>query len=69
MKIFILLIVFFVGCYKPVVQTKKYAVVSIFNDIVFETNNRLEAYEYAHNLTLMGRIHSNKLVYFVIEKK
>ena len=68
MKILILILIFCLGCYRPAVQTKNYAVVSLFDEIVFETDNRLEAYEYSHNLTLMGKIHSNKLVYFVIEK-
>jgi len=58
------------GCSQPdAIQLKKYAVVSVFNETVLETENKSEAYETAHNLTLMGRVFSSKPVYFVKEKK
>lgn len=58
------------GCSQSdAIQTKKYVVVSVFNETVLETEDKSEAYETAHNLTLMGRIFSSKSVYFVEEKK
>jgi hypothetical protein len=68
MKNLIFLVLLFVGCSQPVVQTKKYMVVSMFNDVVLETNEKAEAYEYAYNLTSMGRVFASKPVYFVLEK-
>ena len=69
-KIFFIL--FFVGCsYKDPLQeaTCKYVVVSTFNDVVLETDERGEAYECAHNLTSMGRVLASKPIYFVLEKR
>jgi len=57
------------GCSQlDVIQTKKYVVVSVFNETVLETDDKSKAYEVAHNLTLMGRIFSSKPVYFDEEK-
>lgn len=50
-------------------QTKKYRIVSSWNAVICDTDNRTEAYEKAHNLTLMGRCLSHKPIYFVIEKR
>lgn len=47
---------------------KKYIVVSTFNETVLETKDKSEAYETAHQLTLMGRIFLSKPCYFVLEK-
>jgi len=70
MKKIIFSMVFFAGCSQPeMVQTKKYAVVSVFNEIVLETEDKAKAYEAAHNLTLMGRVFSSKPIYFVKESK
>lgn len=64
----ILLLLFLAGCSNPKAQAKKYAVVSSFNETVLETESREEAYEAAHNLTLMGRVFISKPTYFVVEK-
>ena len=62
-----------VGCSQKEAQTKKYAVVSNFNETVLETDERERAYETAHNLTIMGsmmvRSFSPKPSYFVLEKR
>jgi hypothetical protein len=55
------------GCSKKVSSEKDYVVISSFNEVVLETNSKEEAYETAHNLTLMGRVFSSKPCYFVIE--
>lgn len=75
MKLFKFLLFFFViGCAKqPKVEKtvfvgKKYFVVSSFNDPVFETNNKEEAFEKAKNLTMLGRAFLSKPIYFVVEK-
>lgn len=53
---------------KAVEKNKKYTVVSTFNEVILETDNKAEAYEAAHNLTLFGRVFSSKPCYFVVEK-
>ena len=66
----LIIIIALSGCSQPdAIQTKKYAVISIFNETVLETEDKSKAYETAHNLTLMGRVFSSKPVYFVKEKK
>lgn len=68
-KITILTALFFSGCSSgEVVSDKQYCVLSSFNEIVLETNSKEEAYETAHNLTLLGRVFSSKPIYFVKEK-
>ena len=59
----------FTGCSSEIKTTKKYVVVSTFNEIIKETDNKAEAYETAHSLTLMGRVLSSKPCYFVLEKE
>lgn len=64
-----LLLVLLCSCSKKVSSEKSYVVVSSFNEVVLETNSKEEAYETAHNLTLMGRVFSSKPCYFVIKGK
>lgn len=49
-------------------EDKKYIVVSTFNELILETEDKSKAYETAHNLTSIGRIFSSKPCYFVLEK-
>jgi len=66
-KIAIVLLLVF-GCSSPE-STKKYVVVSSFNEVLLETDNKEEAFETAHNLTLMGRAFSRSFYFvFVLEK-
>lgn len=69
MRILLLLLLLLVGCNSKIEFAKKYVVVSSFNEVVKETDNKEEAYETAHNLTLMGRVLSSKPCYFVLEKE
>lgn len=62
------LVILFLGCQQPE-SNKKYIVLSVFNDVVLETNDKAEAYETAHNLTMMGRIFQSKPYYFVKESE
>jgi hypothetical protein len=68
MKKFLLIFIFCLGC-QPKSYTAKYTVVSIFDDVVLETNDKAKAYETAHNLTLMGRVLQSKPYYYVVENK
>jgi len=68
MKSVLFLIVLFVGCSKHHIQTKTYAVVSSFNETVFETDEKAKAYETAYNLTMIGRVFASKPFYLVVEK-
>lgn len=67
MKKLLFFCVLCVGCQPATETTKKYTVVSTFNDVVLETDDKAEAYETAHNLTMMGRIFQSKPCYFVVE--
>jgi hypothetical protein len=62
-----LLFILFLGCNQPKTN-KKYIVLSVFNEVILETDDRDEAYETAYNLTMMGRIFQSKPYYFVTEK-
>jgi hypothetical protein len=70
MRILICFLIFTsLGCSAPEVKkNKKYTVVSTFNEVMLETEDKAEAYEAAHNLTLFGRVFSSKPCYFVLEK-
>jgi hypothetical protein len=80
MRTLICFLILFLGCRfesqfsyttkKPEVvkEDKKYIVVSTFNELILETEDKSKAYETAHNLTLMGRVFSSKPCYFVLEK-
>lgn len=68
MKYLILFLIFILGCSEAPKSSKKYIVISTFNEVVSETDDKAEAYETAHNLTLLGRVFSSKPCYFVIEK-
>lgn len=65
---YLLAILLFVGCSK-VNSNKKYVVVSSFNDVVFETNDKEEAFKTAQELTSFGRVFASKPCYFVLESK
>ena len=66
---FLIILILFLGCSpKPVEKNKKYTVVSTFNEVMLETEDKAEAYETAHNLTLFGRVFLSKPCYFVLEK-
>jgi len=65
----LVLLAFLFGCEPKEKFAKKYLVISSFNEVIKETNDRTEAYEAAHSLTLMGRVFSSKPCYFVVEKK
>ena len=67
MKNALILLALLLGCSQPKV-TKKYVVMSVFNDVMLETNDKAQAYETAHELTMMGRVFQSKPYYFVIEK-
>jgi hypothetical protein len=71
MKKFAFLVLLFGCSYKdPLKETNhRYVVVSSFNEVVLETDEKAEAYEYAYNLTSMGRMFVSKPIYFVLEKK
>jgi hypothetical protein len=62
---YFLLFFLFIGCSKA---NKKYIVVSSFDEVVFETNNKDKAHEAAQELTSFGRVFLSKPCYFVIEK-
>lgn len=68
MKSVLFLIILFVGCSQPKISKTKYTVVSSFNEVMLETDEKSNAYEAAHNLTMMGRVFSSKPYYFVLEK-
>lgn len=69
MRILICFLIFTLGCSVPEVKkNKKYTVVSTFNEVILETEDKAEAYEAAHNLTLFGRVFLSKPCYFVLEK-
>lgn len=67
MKKITIVLLLFLGCSSPKETTKKYTVVSSFNEILLETDSKEEAYETAHNLTLMSRVFSSKPFCFVVE--
>jgi hypothetical protein len=46
---------------------KKYVVVDSFSQIVYETNDKNEAFDRAQKLTLFGRVFASKPDYFVLE--
>lgn len=70
MKYFLLILfALFFGCEPKEKSSKKYLVISSFNEVVKETDDKTEAYEAAHSLTLMGRVFSSKPCYFVVENK
>jgi hypothetical protein len=67
-KKLIIFTVFFVGCnqhQKPIEPTKKYTVVSMFNEVVLTTDDEAHAYKVANEMTLLGRILASKPSYFV----
>ena len=71
MKKLLFLILLF-GCSskdRPKEPSYRYVVVSSFNEVVLETDEKARAYEYANNLTSMARIFASKPVYFVLENK
>lgn len=49
-------------------QTKKYAVVCSFGSVVYETEDKDEAFKKANELTSFGRVFASKPTYFVMEK-
>jgi hypothetical protein len=49
-------------------QTKKYAVIGHFGELLHETNNKEEAFRMAEGMTSLGRILPSKPQYFVLEK-
>lgn len=49
-------------------QTKRYAVVCQFGEIMHETECKKEAFDRAEDLTMLGRVFASKPQYFVIEK-
>jgi hypothetical protein len=55
------------GCSPPPKQEARYVVVSSFNEVVLDTDDRERAYETAHSLTLLGRVLASKPLYFVLE--
>jgi hypothetical protein len=65
-KKILILLALLAGCSKPDFKTR-YAVVSSFNETVLETDDKTQAYETAHSLTLMGRTLASKPAYFVLE--
>lgn len=69
MNKFLICFLLIAGCSQPDrVQTKKYIVVSMFNEVLLETDEKAEAYERAYNLTSFGRVFASKPFYFVVEK-
>lgn len=65
-KILFLLFVSITGCYSEIKTTKKYVVISNYNEIIKETDDKLEAYETAHSLALMNKIFSHSKVYYFV---
>lgn len=66
-KIYLALCLFLLGCnYKATKSDKKFDIVSSFNQVVFSTDDELEAYQTVHNLNLMGKNFASKSCYFVI---
>jgi len=61
-----LLIINFCSCSTPKSE-KKYVVVDSFSQIVYETNDKNEAFDRAEKLTLFGRVFASKPDYFVLE--
>jgi len=55
------------GCSQAPAPKARYQVVSSFNDVALDTDDRQKAYETAHGLTLMGRTLPSKPLYFVLE--
>lgn len=61
-----LLIINFCSCSTPKSE-KKYVVVDSFSQIMFETNDKNEAFDRAQKLALLGRVLPSKPDYFVME--
>jgi hypothetical protein len=64
--IIVLLLINFCSCSAPKSE-KKYVVVDSFSQIMFETNDKNEAFDQAEKLTLFGRVFASKPDYFVLE--
>jgi len=64
-KLFFLFLLIFSSC--SFKSEKNYIVVDSFSQVVYETNDKEEAFEQADQLTLLGRVFSSKPQYFVIE--
>lgn len=60
-----LLIINFCSC--SIKSEKSYVVVDSFSQIMFETNDKNEAFDRAEKLTLFGRVFASKPDYFVLE--
>ena len=60
-----LLIINFCSC--SIKSEKSYVVVDRFTQIMFETNDKNEAFDRAEKLTLFGRVFASKPDYFVLE--
>lgn len=70
MNKFAIVLMLCVGCVPASkTVTKKYAVMSCFNEVMMETDDKAKAYEAAHFLTLQGRIFASRPYYFVKENK
>ncbi len=54
-------------CSCSIKSEKSYVVVDSFSQIVYETNDKNEAFDRAQKLTLFGRVFASKPDYFVLE--